>query len=228
MSELQSDTPLFAGRYEVIRLSGTDQFGYIYEAVDHSDESRVLIHEVFKAGMCRRDAESQNMAILKASAPEASALYHKFSDYVSSLHDGKVSGMPRLIHAFKDHGTAYYVLPASTPVRKVPDKDIQPEVKLRQHNRDDRGEATERTSAHDRHVGEAAERLAASDAGHKLASYRNALLWYRIIIVLLLAIIALVVYLNFFTDSPKVTATGTADTPIETVVPAVTDSISNL
>lgn len=228
MSELRQDTPLFAGRYEVIRLSGTDKFGYIYEAVDHSDESRVLIHEFFPAGMCRRDAESQNMAILKASAPEASALYHTFSDYVTSLHEGKVSGMPGLIHAFKDHGTAYYVLPASVPDRKIADKEAHPELKMRTQKREERTESAERTPRVERFAEEETDRRPASDTGRKLASYRNALLWYRIIIVLLVAIIALLIYLNFFTDSPKVTATGVIDTQVEAVMPAVTDSIPGL
>lgn len=223
MSELKPNSELFAGRYKVEGLSGTDDYGYIYEAVDASDDARVIIHEFFPAGMCHRDPETQNMSILKASAPQASALYRKFSDYVMSLREGKVPGL-RLSHAFKDHGTAYYVLPSVKSARVAPAPPASEIHEAPRPSVNAAGSVQKRERKYD----DRSQRLSASETGKKLSSCRNAILWYRIIIVLLVAIVALLVYLNFFTSSPKVVASETVVQQVEAEIQAPIDSLPGL
>lgn len=223
MQNLQPDTPLFAGRYDVRSLIGTDDYGYIYNALDHSDDSIVEIHEFFPKDFCRRDPETLNMAILKTASAETSALYKKFSNYVSSLQEGLVAGAPRLIHAFKDHGTAYYVVPLSEvkPRREDPvavkepaaprvEKPVRPAPRV-----EDRPVKRVRDADESRSVRE--------EMGRKIAGYKYAILWYRIIIVLLVAIVGLLVYLNFFSDSPKVQSMTSH--PVENAVALPADSV---
>ncbi len=56
-----------------------------------------------------------------------------------------------------------------------------------------------------------------------IASYRYAILWYRIIIGLLAAIVLLLIYLHYLTPSPRVSAAHVPDVP---AVAAPADSLA--
>lgn len=217
MAELKPNTYLFAGRYKIEALSGTDEFGYIYRAIDLSDGNTVEIHEFFPDKMCRRDEATGEMSILKASAAEASALYKKFSTYVTNLRDGLVKDGPALIHAFKDKGTAFYVVGSSAPAQ--PQHAHSAPSSSFAHAYDSAIAPAEAPAREPR------PEIRESSA-KKIASYRYAILWYRIVIGLLVAIVALLVYLTFFCDSPKVKSAASAPPDPAPAMTVAADSTS--
>ena len=116
----------------------------------------------------------------------------------------KSSGDSSLLHAFKDNGTAYYVTAASAP-----------------------GQVRTAKSAPAAATVDAAAKEKSKDPCRKertmIASYRYAILWYRIIIGLLAAIVLLLIYLHYLTPSPRVSAAHVPDVP---AVAAPADSLA--
>lgn len=209
--ELQPDSTLFAGRYTVVRTAASNHYGFTYVASDRSTDTRVFIHEFFPHAGCQRNAQTFDMAIRRDNAAQVSALYKEFTRYVSNLKDGLIPGGQKLIHAFKDHGTAYYVTAAddsaalspkpaaprqqpagttvSTPKKANPAPAVMKPMAEPARKQPTDIERPEKKSSPDR---------------ARAANYRNAIMWYRIVIFLLLCIVLLLVYLTFLSPSPKV------------------------
>lgn len=201
MYALPLGTALFAGRYEITAHCGKDGYGYIYKAVDINTGEEVDVHEFFPGDYCRRAPQSGAMTIVRAHAQAAQELYRSFSGMVASR---KSSGDSSLLHAFKDNGTAYYVTAASVP-----------------------GQVRTAKSAPAAATVDAAAKEKSKDPCRKertmIASYRYAILWYRIIIGLLAAIVLLLIYLHYLTPSPRVSAAHVPDVP---AVAAPADSLA--
>lgn len=222
-SQLLPDTQLFAGRYIVTGTVATTPYGYTYTAIDRSTDREVYIQEFFPLPGCHR-APDLNMTIRRDHAPAVAALYKKFTHYVSSLKDNPQKSGTQLLHAFRDHSTAYYVTadddsaalngtgaPKRHTSRPLPTAPTQHTKAPERHSH-----TTSRASEPEAHP-----RRSASEA-----SYRNAILWYRIVIFLLVCIVLLLVYLCYLSPSPKVKSAHTPQSVItETPAPIPADSL---
>lgn len=205
-SQLKPDTPLFAGRYIITNNVATTAYGYTYTAIDRSNDSEVFIQEFFPLPGCHRAPDTLNMTIRREHAQAVSALYKDFTRYVSALKDNPQKGKPRLLHAFKDHGTAYYVTSEDDSSALS-----RPGMPPKPAERPTAAAPAKRANIPD---AETRPRRSVSET-----SYRNAILWYRIVIFLLVCIVALLVYLCFLTPSPKVKSAHTPQ-PALTEIPA--------
>lgn len=253
-ADLSPDTKLFAGRYIIAETATVNPYGFTYKAFDRSTDSQVYIQEFFPHTGCIRNPQTSDMSIRREDAPKVSAQYKEFTRYVTRLMEGSVPGGQKLIHAFKDHGTAYYVTAEddSASLRPAPRQEAPAQPRAEQPARQ---AATPRpvqapaqpkpaAAAHPipttrpatavrpaetepekpRRAPSAREKAAASNRA-RTANYRNAILWYRIVIFLLLCIVLLLVYLTFLSPSPKVkSAHSPAAAPIENTVAQSADA----
>ena len=211
--ELRPDTRLFAGRYIITGTANVNPYGFTYQATDQSNGSRVYVQEFFPHSGCHRNADTLDMAIRKEEAAGVSAMYKEFTQYVSRLKDNDIADAQQLIHAFKDHGTAYYVtanddsdklsgLKRPLSASPQPQHAATPAPAPRPRPSRTKDASDMHGSSHTSH--DSRKKLTPAEA-----SLRNAILWYRIVIFLLVCIVLLLVYLNFLSPSPKVKSAHT-------------------
>lgn len=198
-SELQPGTTLFAGRYTVTGKAVANTYGFTYPATDISTGSQVYIQEFFPHSGCHRNPQTLDMAIRRVDAPTVSAMYKEFTLYVTRLKEGSATEGQPLIHAFKDHGTAYYVTEADDSAA------------LESHRNPSSAPHAHQPATHTDAETPAHHSIPVQRSSQSRASSRNAILWYRIVIFLLACIVLLLVYLNFLSPSPKVRSAYDSD-----------------